>query len=246
MQDELRWYVFDDRAMYRPGEEVHVKGWLRRVGGRQDGDVGLPGDALQTVSYQVIGPQGNELLSGQAQVNALGGFDFIFTLPDNANLGYARIALEAQGSLAGLDGRRYRPRLPDPRVPPARVRGNGAQRDHRPLLCRRTGHGGGRGQLLCRRPAAQRRGDLAGQLFAQQLLAAQLARLYLWHLDALVVCMRPVYLEEAYEPYWPDSEEVDVETFTGVTDASGNHYLRLDFEQPDDAPARSACWPRRR
>ena len=23
--DELRWYVFDDRQMYRPGEEVHVK-----------------------------------------------------------------------------------------------------------------------------------------------------------------------------------------------------------------------------
>ncbi len=47
VQDELRWYVFDDRAMYRPGEEVHVKGWLRRVGGRQDGDVSLVGDALQ-------------------------------------------------------------------------------------------------------------------------------------------------------------------------------------------------------
>ena len=41
--DELRWYVFDDRQMYRPGEEVHVKGWMRRVGGRQDGDVGLVG-----------------------------------------------------------------------------------------------------------------------------------------------------------------------------------------------------------
>jgi alpha-2-macroglobulin len=28
--DEIRWYVFDDRQMYRPGEEVHLKGWLRR------------------------------------------------------------------------------------------------------------------------------------------------------------------------------------------------------------------------
>ena len=32
VQDELRWYVFDDRAMYRPGEEVHV----------QEGAVGRP------------------------------------------------------------------------------------------------------------------------------------------------------------------------------------------------------------
>ena len=35
-RDELRWYVFDDRQMYRPGEEVHVKGWLRRIGARAD------------------------------------------------------------------------------------------------------------------------------------------------------------------------------------------------------------------
>ena len=34
VEDELRWYVFDDRAMYRPGEEVHGKGWLRRAAGR--------------------------------------------------------------------------------------------------------------------------------------------------------------------------------------------------------------------
>jgi hypothetical protein len=44
VRDELRWYVFDDRAMYRPGEEVHVKGWLRKIGGKQDGDVGLVGE----------------------------------------------------------------------------------------------------------------------------------------------------------------------------------------------------------
>ena len=30
--DTLRFFVFDDREMYRPGEKVHVKGWLRRIG----------------------------------------------------------------------------------------------------------------------------------------------------------------------------------------------------------------------
>ena len=24
--DMLRWHVFDDRGMYRPGEEIHIKG----------------------------------------------------------------------------------------------------------------------------------------------------------------------------------------------------------------------------
>src|SRR5688572_21811439 len=43
--DQLRWFVFDDRKMYRPGEEVSLKGWLRRVGGGRSGDVGALGGA---------------------------------------------------------------------------------------------------------------------------------------------------------------------------------------------------------
>ena len=38
--DSLRFYTFDDRQMYRPGEEVRVKGWVRHVGGGPEGDVG--------------------------------------------------------------------------------------------------------------------------------------------------------------------------------------------------------------
>ena len=101
--DELRWHVFDDRVMYRPSEEVHVKGWIRRVGGRQDGGVGLP-DGVTAVSYEVVGPQGNELHQGRADVNLLGGFDLAFTLPTNANLGHANIRLYAEGGSSGARG----------------------------------------------------------------------------------------------------------------------------------------------
>ena len=52
-QDVLRWYVFDDRKMYRPGEEVNVKGWLRRIGGGKTGDVGLPGGVVKRNSYRL-------------------------------------------------------------------------------------------------------------------------------------------------------------------------------------------------
>ena len=105
--DELRWYVYDDRQMYRPGEEVHLKGWLRRIGGKQDGDVGLVTETVESVSYQLYGPQGNELGSGVAEVSALGGFDFAFTIPENTNLGYAQLYLEALGSLGGMNNREY-------------------------------------------------------------------------------------------------------------------------------------------
>ena len=96
LQDELRWYVFDDRQMYRPGEEVHVKGWLRRIGAGQTGDVSLVGDSGVSLQYTVNDPQGNQLADGVLDVNDLGGFDFAFTLPENANLGYANIYLSAR------------------------------------------------------------------------------------------------------------------------------------------------------
>ncbi|MEZ4710684.1 MAG: MG2 domain-containing protein [Caldilineaceae bacterium] len=106
VQDELAWYVWDDRQMYRPGEEVHVKGWVRRVGGKQDGDVSLLGgqDAL---NYIVSDPQGNQLTTGSAELNAAGGFDLAFTLPENANLGYANLQLSLAGSVSNLNSRDY-------------------------------------------------------------------------------------------------------------------------------------------
>ncbi len=102
--DFLRWYTFDDRKMYRPGEEVHIKGWLRQLGGRQNGDVSLVGGKVASVSYQLTDPQGNAIGDGQADVNALGGFDFVFTIPQTVNLGYAQLNLSAQGDLSGLEG----------------------------------------------------------------------------------------------------------------------------------------------
>ena len=102
--DSLRWYVFDDRQMYRPGEEIHVKGWLRRIGGKQDGDVQLVGSGLSSISYQVTDPFGNELGNGQVDVNPLGGFDFAFTIPQATNLGNAQIFLTAN---IGMDGSQY-------------------------------------------------------------------------------------------------------------------------------------------
>jgi hypothetical protein len=72
--DELRWYVFDDRQMYRPGEEVHVKGWLRRVVGKQAGDVDLVGSSVSAVSYRPR-PQGNDRAAFSR--STLWRFDFL-------------------------------------------------------------------------------------------------------------------------------------------------------------------------
>jgi len=101
-RDELRWYVFDDRQMYRPGEEVHVKGWLRSIGMIQESDIELAPD-FTSVSYQVRGPRGNEITTGVADINALGGFDINFDLPPNINLGSVSVSFRARGSQAEVN-----------------------------------------------------------------------------------------------------------------------------------------------
>ena len=56
--DELRWYVFDDRQMYQPGEEVHLKGWIRTVENGATGDVRLPASVGGSHRYEVMDAQG--------------------------------------------------------------------------------------------------------------------------------------------------------------------------------------------
>ncbi|MBM3462062.1 MAG: hypothetical protein FJX76_08180, partial [Armatimonadetes bacterium] len=90
--DALRWFVFDDRQMYRPGETVHVKGWVRRMGRGQDGDLSLVAGS-GPVRFTMLDSRGNEVRKGDAKLSALGGFDFRLSLPKTMNLGSARISL---------------------------------------------------------------------------------------------------------------------------------------------------------
>jgi hypothetical protein len=243
VQDELRWYVFDDRAMYRPGEEVHVKGWVRRVGGRQGGDVGLPGDALQSVYYQVYGPQGNELLGGQAPANALGGFDFAFTLPTNTNLGYAQIRLEAVGSLTGLGGREFHHsfQVQEFRRPEFEVSARNET----------TGPYFAGGQATVAVEASYYAGGPLPNAEVTWQVSSSPSNYSPPNWSGFVFgkwtpwwyAYEPVYVEEAYEAYWPPVEEVEVETFSGVPRATTTCSWILS-QRTRSGPL--ACWPRRR
>jgi uncharacterized protein YfaS (alpha-2-macroglobulin family) len=96
--DDTRWFVFDDRAIYRPGEEVHVKGWLRVLGAGPTGDVRLDTANNAVVDFFVTDPQGNQIVQGSAPLTELGGFDLAFTIPENSNLGYASVQLSTRNT----------------------------------------------------------------------------------------------------------------------------------------------------
>ena len=104
--DTLRWYVLDDRGLYRPGEEVHVKGWIRRVGVAKDGDVGPLNNAVSDITYVLKDSRGNEITKGNSAIDALGGCDCALKLPPTMNLGGANITLKAWGG-AGETGRDF-------------------------------------------------------------------------------------------------------------------------------------------
>jgi uncharacterized protein YfaS (alpha-2-macroglobulin family) len=94
--DEARWFVFDDRQMYRPKEEVHLKGWVRTIGAGPTGDVALGRMADAFVDYVVFDPQGNQIAQGSAPMSELGGFDLSFVIPENSNLGSASVQLNTR------------------------------------------------------------------------------------------------------------------------------------------------------
>jgi len=226
--DYLQWYVFDDRQMYRPGEEVHVKGWVRLIGWKQDGDVGLPGSAMNAVNYTIYGPQGNDLGSGRIDANALGGFDLSFTLPENVNLGYAYIEMRAEGSL-GYSGNYYSHNFQ-------------IQEFRRPEF------------------EVNARNETTGPYFAgEQATVAVEAAYYAggplpnaevsWVVSSSATNYNPPgwpgFTFGIWQPWWwyyaPLVEGDiyveyggDYQYFEGKTDATGNHYLDLDFGHPEE------------
>jgi hypothetical protein len=101
--DTMRWFVFDDRGMYKPNEEVRIKGWVRRAVLSRGGDLDMvPDVAGKSVSFKIRDARYAEIGAGTAVLDQHGGFDLAFKLPGNANLGPAHVQLEAPA--AGLHG----------------------------------------------------------------------------------------------------------------------------------------------
>ena len=236
VDDALSWHVFDDRQMYRPGEEVHLKGWIRLIGAKQDGDIGLMGDSLSAVSYQVIGPQGNELTSGRAEVNALGGFDFAFTLPENANLGQAHVQLNAEGNLGGLyDQNYYHPfQIQEFRRPEFEVTARNESTG--PYFVGDQATVAVSAEYFAGGPLPNAEVTWVVTSSPSSYSPPNWPDFNFGTWTPWWFYYGPVYYEEEiyFDPYGPGYDEINQETFTGLTDGSGEHFLNLEFESADE------------
>lgn len=99
--DNLLWHVFDDRQMYKPGETVSIKGWIRTRQAGTKGDLVAAPKASGPLTYTVYDSRGNKIGEGKTEIQGSGGFNFSFELPKTPNLGHARINLQAPVGLSG-------------------------------------------------------------------------------------------------------------------------------------------------
>ena len=220
---QIAWYVIDDRKMYKPAEEVTLKGWLRMVDQGKGGDIAGINGAVTSVTYKVTDATGNQIATGTAPVNPVGGFDTKFTLPKTPNLGYATIAFETQGSVKGYYGHNFQ--IEEFRRPEFEV---SAQASQGPFLV------GGGGDVT-----------VTAKYFAGGPLAGTAAS---WYVTASQTSFTPPNRDDfifgTWEPWWGyrggyDDDEGGMYgrgskpprtwNLEGKTDATGAHTLHLDF-----------------
>jgi uncharacterized protein YfaS (alpha-2-macroglobulin family) len=214
--DELLWYVFDDRQLYRPGEEVHIKGWIRRMGSGSGGDVGPLNGAIKAVNYVIEDDRENELGKGVLTPNAFGGFDVAFKLPANMNLGPATVKFKARSALKAFDEKDFEHyfEVQEFRRPEFEVTAKNATEG--PLFV------GDHAEI-----------SVVASYFAGGGLANAEVQ---WRVVAAPTTFTPPnradYVFGKWIPWWKDqSENIDhTENFTGRTDAGGKHRLRIDFD----------------
>ncbi|HSE98624.1 MAG TPA: MG2 domain-containing protein, partial [Blastocatellia bacterium] len=217
--DSARWYVFDDRKMYRPGEEVHIKGWIRRIGAGKEGDVEPLAGAATSVAYALKDSRGNEILKGNAPINAMGGFNTVVKLPPTLNLGYTNLEFNAHGGNANVTGLSYQHtiQVQEFRRPEFEVTAQTTEGPH----------------FLG--------GSATSSVSAAYYAGGGLPNAEVtWHVTSTPGYFTPPNRSDftfgKWVPWWigPSGDnESRTETFTGRTDAIGKHHLKIDFVSID-------------
>jgi alpha-2-macroglobulin len=220
-QRGIAWYAHTDRNLYRPGDTVRVKGWLRRFDRTPDGGSTLVDHRGRRVRFQVNDRTGNELHTASVPLTPLGGFDHTFQVPADASLGTAQVELVVEGGsrIGNHDGGMVTFEVQEFRRPEYEV---SVQADPGPHFVGGTATATARATYFAG-------GGLPGAAVAWQAVS------------------RPAgYTPPGWDGWrfggaghgwwdgWWDPRRPHPETrhaLTGETDATGAHVLRLDFDR---------------
>jgi uncharacterized protein YfaS (alpha-2-macroglobulin family) len=207
----LSWYVFDDRKLYRPGEEVNVKGWVRQVNLTPMGDTELFAKSGETVNYVLKDSQDNEITKGSVKLNALSGFNLKLQLPATMNLGSARLDFEL-----AKDGGEYTHQfqVQEFRRPEFEVTAQASEAPHFVGSSATT--------------------TMTANYYTGGALADTEVH---WTVTSKPTNYTPPnrddYTFGKFYAWWRDESDdskSNEQTFTGKTDATGHHTLKIDFD----------------
>ena len=233
VRDESRWYVFDDRQVYRPGETMRVKGWVRRLTTSGDAQLTAIGPDA-TVHYLVSDSYGVELLQGDGPLGSLGGFDLEVELPDSANVGPASLLLTLVGEPGLTDASNWHQfQIQEYRRPEFEV--TTRPESTQPFLSTRPATLAATGTYYAGGPLANAPTD--------------------WSVSTTPTTYSPPGWDEftfgIWIPWWYEtmgsdsyyrgdtgpccgpSTDTTVKEYHGTTDGSGTHYLNINFEGTD-------------
>jgi uncharacterized protein YfaS (alpha-2-macroglobulin family) len=237
--DESRWYIFDDRGIYRPGETARITGWVRRLARTEDAQLALY-DSDVTVTYQAWDPQGNQIGSGTVDLNALGGFNLTIDVPEGSNLGPASIDFQLDGAESSAYGAGYHVfqvqefRTPEFEVT-ARNESAGPHYTARPATVAVDADYYSGGPL----PDAEVNWLVSTSTTTYSPPNWDTFTFGIWqpwwYTGGAAVYEDSYAAEAAVECFdcGPGYGATEYEQFSGRTDADGSHYLQIDFDGPD-------------
>ncbi len=167
------------------------------------------------MTFSVKDSRDNEIAKGTTNLNAFGAFDFKFKLPDNANLGYSRIELKTNSSLAGNEFS-HAFQIQEFRRPEFEV--TAKNETEAPYFVKQSANV-----------------SVEAKYFAGGGLANAETN---WTVRSTPTNYTPPNRSDftfgKWFPWWRSYDnnygETTTQTFKGVTDASGKHLLKIDFE----------------
>ncbi|MBN2716284.1 MAG: Ig-like domain-containing protein [Deltaproteobacteria bacterium] len=94
LEDTLEVFAQTDRGMYKPGETVNIKGWIRQHDAKRAEALSRNVRTVSEITWQLSIPGENGVKRGKTIPTDKGGFYIAVKIPKNANLGRAEISLE--------------------------------------------------------------------------------------------------------------------------------------------------------
>lgn len=236
--NRFKWYTFSDRGIYKPKEKANFKGWLREMTAGPTGDIVPALPKVQSITWSVKDPRGNEFAKGQSELTPYGGFDIDITIPDNVNLGKAHLKVTAV--------------LSDEKA-------NQAAQGRFSTINASTELSFDIQEFRTPEFEVQTKNEQSVSILGETSKVSALAKYYAggflprartrWNVSAVSSSYSPAgwdkFIFGTWRPwwdcYWMDSEPREAVTanFEGVTDASGKHTLSLEFissNEEDRAP----------